>query len=195
MSLVEVRLQGEAGKKFGRIWNVHARNPGHALRIINANTGGQLMTWIRAKASKYTHYKIQCEYEDGRKAFLDDNTYQLDWGKVKRVRYTPVVVGASGVVKAVVGVVLIVGGVYFNQPWAIQMGTALVMGGISEMLAPKPKKGSSSDKRTSHYFNGTEQTQEQGAPIQLIYGRCLVSGFPISVSMEVEQRLSGYVKP
>ncbi|MDR8084817.1 tail assembly protein, partial [Acinetobacter baumannii] len=38
-------------------------------------------------------------------------------------------------------------------------------------------------------FNGTEQTEVQGGPIQLIYGRCLVQGTPISVAMSIDQLL------
>lgn len=191
MSLIEVRLQGELGKKFGRTWNISARDPNHALRIINANTGGNLMSWIRSKASRFTHYKIICEYKDGRKEAVSEDSYGLQWGDVKRVRFTPVIVGAGGkvggIIQTVVGVVLVVAGLMTgNYPMALQ-GAAMLFGGISQLLAPKVKK--EDNRRTSHYFNGTEQTQEQGAPVQLIYGRCKVSGFPISVATTVDQRI------
>lgn len=188
--LVEVCLQGELGKQFGRKWNISARSPSHALRIINANTGGRLLAWIRTKASRFAHYKVICEHKNGKTEVLSDENYELVSGDIKRIRFTPVILGAGGksggIIQTVVGVVLIVVGCYTGQPGLVVQGAMMVFGGISQLLAPKAKKG---DKRTSHYFNGTEQTQEQGAPIQLIYGRCLVSGFAISVSTTVDQLL------
>ena len=190
--LVEVCLHGEMGKKFGRKWNVAARNPSHALRIINANVGGSLLGWIRSKASKFTHYKVVCEYEDGTKETLSEENYELERGRIKRMRFTPVIEGAGGgksggIVQTIIGVVLIVVGIYTSNPALVMQGAMMVFGGISQLLAPKAKKG---DRKTSHYFNGTTQTQEQGAPIQLVYGRCLVSGSPISVSMTVDQLIT-----
>lgn len=189
--LVEVCLQGELGKQFGRKWNIAARSPSHALRIINANTGGKLLNWVRGKASRFTHYKVVCERNDGTTQVLSDDSYELVNGDVKRIRFTPVIFGAGGknggILQTVIGVVLVVAGFYTGQPGLVAQGAMMVFGGIAQLLAPKARKG---DRRTSHYFNGTEQTQEQGAPVQLIYGRCLVSGFPISVSTTVDQLLS-----
>lgn len=184
--LVEVCLQGELGKKFGRTWNLAARNPNHALRLIDANTDGSLLNWIRQKASRFAHYRVVCEYEDGRKETLSEDSYELERGKIKRIRFTPVISGAGkgGILQIVVGVVMIVGGLMTDNPLIALNGAMMLFGGISQMLAPKPRKGS---RKTSHYFNGTEQTQEQGAPVPLIYGRCLVSGFPISVATTVDQ--------
>lgn len=191
--LVDVYLHGELGKKYGRKWSVAARTPSHALRIINANTGSSLLSWIREKASKYTHYGVICEFKDGTKRQLSDDDYELVHGELKSVRFVPVTHGAgskvSGIIQTVVGVVLIVVGVYTRNPALIMQGAAMVIGGISMLLAPKPKKNGDSDRRTSHYFNGTEQTEIQGGPIQLIYGRCLVQGTPISVAMTVDQLL------
>ena len=191
--LVDVYLHGELGRKFGREWKLSARSPSHALRLIEANSKG-LLDWIRSKASKYTHYSVICEFKDGTRKRLTDEDYLLNQGNLKRLHFAPVTIGAGGknggIIRAVVGAVMIVAGAYFGQGWAVQMGVGLMVGGIAEMLAPKPKKQDGADRRTSHYFNGTEQTESQGAPIQLIYGRCLVQGVPISVSTTVDQLLT-----
>lgn len=193
--LVEVYLHGALGKKYGRKWSIAARTPSHALRIINANTGNSLLTWIREKASTYTHYGVVCEFKDGTKRQLSEDDFQLAQGDLKSVRFVPVTMGAgskfAGIFQTVVGVVLIVAGFYSSNPALILQGAAMLIGGISQLLAPKPKKGGESERRTSHYFNGTEQTEVQGGPIQLIYGRCLVQGTPISVAMTVDQLLIG----
>ncbi len=186
--LVEVLLHGELGKKFGRKWELAAKSPNHAFRLINANTG-TLLSWLREKASKYTLYRVVCEYQDGSKKVLSEQDYEMQQHKpLKRIRFTPVIVGAGGdggLINVIIGVALIVVGIFTN-PALIFMGASMLFGGISQMLAPKKKLG---DRRTSHYFNGTEQTYQQGAPVQLIYGRCLVSGQPISVESSIDQVL------
>ena len=191
--LVSVNLHGEMGKLFGEKWNLAARSPSHALRLINANKNG-LLNWIQSKASEYKHYIVLCEFKDGTKRRLSDEDYLLNQGNLKAIHFTPVIQGAggsvSGILQAVVGVAFIAIGAFAGQPWLAAMGGSLLLGGISQLLAPKVKTNSDSEKRTSHYFNGTEQVETQGAPIQLIYGRCLVQGAPISVSTTVDQLLT-----
>ncbi|WP_038345706.1 tail assembly protein [Acinetobacter sp. A47] len=191
--MLNVYLHGEMGKLFGKEWTLAARSPSHALRLIEANSKG-LLDWLRSKASKYTHYAVVCEFKDGSRKSLNDEDYLLNQGNLKSIHFTPVTIGAggkaSGLIKTVVGVALMVYAFYGGGPAAFMNGAAMAFGGISELLAPKPKKKAGNDRRTSHYFNGTEQTESQGAPIQLIYGRCLVQGTPISVSTNVDQLLT-----
>lgn len=194
--MLNVYLHGEMGKLFGKEWTLAARSPSHALRLIEANSKG-LLDWIRSKASKYTHYAVICEFKDGSRRRLTDDDYLFNQGNLKSIHFTPVTIGAggksSGIIKSVVGVVMIVVGVFsaaYGGGGMIMSGIGMLAGGISELLAPKPKQRGATDRRTSHYFNGTEQTESQGAPIQLIYGRCLVQGTPISVSTNVDQLLT-----
>lgn len=190
--LVNVVLHGELGKLYGKNWELAVRSPSHALRLINANTSGKALRWIRSNASKYTHYGVICEYLDGTKKQLSEDDYELERPSLKSIHFTPIIKGASGkaaaIFQSIVGVVLIVVGAYTQQPGLILSGASMLVGGISQLLAPKVKKSDSS-RRTSHYFNGTEQTEVQGGPIQLIYGRCLVQGAPISVATTVDQLL------
>ncbi|EPJ5187961.1 tail assembly protein [Acinetobacter baumannii] len=187
--LVDVYLHGELGKKFGKKWSVAARGPSHALRLINANTSGSLVNWLREKAAKFAHYRVLCEFQDGTKRQLSDEDFGLVHGELKTIRFVPVVVGAggNGVLQTVVGVVLLVASIWY--PALLPTAFGMLAGGISQLLAPKPKKNGESQRRTSHYFNGTEQTEVQGGPIKLIYGRCLVQGTPISVAMSIDQLL------
>lgn len=85
----------------------------------------------------------------------------------------PHVAGASGVVRAIIGVILVVVGLFFNQPWLVNIGASMALGGVVEILT-KPKVGGpqqkQEDKGTAVY-NGALNVTSQGGPVPLIYGR------------------------
>lgn len=187
-----VILEGVMGKALGREWKFqNIRSARHALSMIEANTG-KALKWVRDNLKAYSSYRVICEYEDGRKEELESQSYaEMTQRGACVMRFVPVITGASGVVKVVVGVVMIAAGVVFGQPWAVKLGAALALGGVAQMLAPKPKaqSGSEGESRNSHYFSGAANVTEQGRPVQLIYGRCLVGSQAISAAITVDQLL------
>lgn len=99
-------------------------------------------------------------------------------GSTVEIWLCPAVKAKSGVVRTIIGVVLIVVGVFTTWlgglgTYAIQAGIGLVLGGVAEMLAPKPKKGTTEQagNNASFLFNGTVNVTEQGGPVPVIYGR------------------------
>lgn len=179
------------GKKFGKSWNLAVSSPGEALRMIEANKPG-LRSWIIQNKEKYDAYRVVCTYEDGREEFLDDESYLLERGGLKSIRFTPTVSGASGVVRAIVGVVLIVVGSFTSNPFLIKIGASLVLSGIIEALSPRPKnKDGDGNTVNSYYFDGPVNTDTQGAAVPLIYGRVLAGSRPVSASISVDELMSG----
>lgn len=188
--LTKVILEGPMGKAFGREWELMVNSPNEALRMIDANTPGVFL-WIKTNLQKYSHYRVICEYEDGRVEHLNEDDYRLE-RKCKSIRFVPVVSGAGGgVFQAIIGIVLIVVGVIFEQPWMIAMGAGMLIGGVAAMLAPKPKLNQDQQTErkdsTSYYFDGPANTTMQGVPVQLIYGKCLVGSHSISAAVTVDQ--------
>jgi len=94
-------------------------------------------------------------------------------GNTIEIWFAPAVKALSAVVRIVVGVVLIVAGIFFKMPFLVKMGAMLVLGGVSELLAPKPSVGqqSQSGQNPSFLFNGTVNVTEQGGPVPIVYGR------------------------
>jgi predicted phage tail protein len=97
------------------------------------------------------------------------------------IRIAPVLVGAKrgGVLQTIVGVVLIVVGVWMNvvAPGSgaafVNLGISMAIGGVAQMLAPKPKglgAKDSPENAPSYSMNGTVNTQAQGNPVPLAYG-------------------------
>ncbi len=185
--LTKVRLDGVMGKKFGKHWELDVSSPAEALRMIEANKPG-LKNWITGNLEKYAAYRVICTYDDGREEALEDATYVASRANLVSVRFTPTVVGASGAVKIVVGAVMIAAS-FIPGPWSpylFQIGVALVLGGVVELLSPRPKKDDKS-QLTSFYFDGPANTEQQGSPVPLIYGRMLVGSHPISASISVDE--------
>lgn len=186
-----VILEGPMGKALGREWKFqNIRSARHAISMVNANTG-KAFAWVRDNLKKYANYRVLLEYEDGRKADLDTREFtDMKQRGLKTLRFVPMVAGASGVARVVVGVVLMVASIWVG-PWAFTAGASLALGGVAELLSPKPKKqaASESSNTNSHYFNGAANVTDQGSPVQLIYGRCKVGSQAISASMTVDQLL------
>ena len=177
------------GKHFGKSWDLAVSSPAEALRMIEANKPG-LRAWIINNREKYDAYKVLCVYDDGREELLDDETFVLERHKLKQIRFTPVVSGASAVAKIVVGAVLIAANFLtgFNNPYLYKIGAALILGGIVEALSPRPKtKNQDGENINTYYFDGPANTDEQGAAVPLIYGRVIAGSRPISASISVDE--------
>jgi predicted phage tail protein len=178
------------GKRFGKNWEFEITSPHEALRMINANSPG-LFAWIKNNLQKYDRYKVIVEFESGIKEELETESYHLERRKLKSVRFTPVVQGAGNAFRIVLGAILIIGGTFFGQPWAAKIGWSLIVGGVIGLLTPVPKKQQQSvnEDKTSYYFDGPVNTEQQGVPVQVTYGKVLVGSHIISAKITVDQLL------
>lgn len=184
--LTKVRLDGVMGKKFGKDWELDVTSPSEALRMIEANRPG-LRSWIIQNREKYNAYRIVCTFDDGREEELEDSTYVATRTNLVSIRFTPTVAGASGIVKVFVGVVMVVVGTVWEQPWLIKMGAAMILGGVVQMLTFQPKKEPDKEGPGSNYFDGPANTERQGNPVPLIYGRVMTGSHPISASISIDE--------
>lgn len=129
----------------------------------------------------------------------EDETYITDEMGAERnmpedceVHITPVVEGSGRFGQIILGIVLIVVGVYFNQPWLWQAGVGLVIGGVAQLLMPTPKiddytKADRAENQPNFVFNGAVNTYEQGGPVPLVYGRTKAGSVVISAGFTIEQ--------
>ena len=187
--LTKVRLKGVMGKKFGEEWELAVSSPAEALRLIEANEPG-VEAWIANNAETYAHYRVTVVYADDREEDLSDNDYPMLRNGLKEIIFEPIVQGASGIVRAIVGVVAMVAGFVFGNPYLFKFGAAMFMSGVVELLSPRPKTRNQDDSGSSesYYFNGPVNTQRQGNPVPLIYGkRVLVGSQPISASISIDE--------
>lgn len=188
-----VILEGAIGKEFGREWDLEANSVPEALRIIDANRPG-LFNWIKSSLDTFPRYKVLCEYEDGRVEELDNDTL---WSQRQpsKVFVVPVIEGASGETRFVIGAVLAVVG--YSMGWTGigmvvgNIGVSLMLGSVVEALTPKSTQDSSAQRKdkTSYYFDGPVNTSIQGVPVPLIYGQIRSGSHAISASLTIDQLL------
>ena len=74
------------------------------------------------------------------------------------------------------------------------IGAALIIGGIAQALSPSAvnstatfERGRDAAKFESFTFSGIVNTEKQGLPVPVIYGRCFTGSSVISVGIDVDQ--------
>ena len=129
------------------------------------------------------------------------------------ISIVPVISGAGGGSKLLLGAALI-GGAFLFTPLsmgsffspivapgsfaaampitkaALALGGALVLSGVSDMLFPVPKPKefkSEQDPQLSFSFSGTQNTSRAGTPVPIVYGEIVTGSVVISGAIDTQQ--------
>jgi predicted phage tail protein len=179
--LVKVKLYGYL-RKFGKEFELAVKSPAEAVRALCIMVPG-----FKAFLQNAEHRGITFAVFNGKRNITKE---ELTLGAKPEIRIATVIAGRkSGLLQTIVGIVLIVVGVVFEQPWMIKMGAALVIGGILQMMSPQPsllEKGEDADNRSSYAFGGPVNTTAQGNPIGILYGEREIGGAVISAGIFAE---------
>lgn len=193
--LTKVILDGAAGKKFGRVWELEVSSVREAVRLIDVNKPG-FISWVSENLDKYPRYKVIVKRRSGQKEHLGEKELEMSMS-VQEIRIVPVIAGAGGVAQTVGGLALVAIGALITPafptlgPALVNAGVAIALGGIIASLTSVPLRDQQSQQerkdRTSYYFDGPVNTSAQGVPVPLIYGRCLVGSQVVSASVTIDQ--------
>lgn len=192
--LVHVQLGGPMAKHFGRHWHLKVRNTKQALDLIEANRPG-FKAWMKRNLKTYDKYHIQITNKQGYKWSVDESEYQMmgQSDNIVKIRITPVPRGSGGSAfgwfQTVVGAALLVVSAVM-MPALAPLGLSLMMGGIAQIISPQATNESvrQADNSDSFYFDGPQNTTNQGNPVQLIYGEeILVGSQVVSSSITIDQ--------
>ena len=199
--LVHVQLGGAMAKHFGRHWHLKVRNTKQAIDLIEANRPG-FKAWIKRNMNTYDKYHIQITNKQGHKWSMDETEYQMmgESDNISRIRITPVPRGSGGSgfgwFQTLVGAAMVVVGAFTSVVTGgaasalVAGGLSLMMGGISMLLSPQAANSSvrQADNTESFYFDGPQNTTNQGNPVQLISGdEVLVGSQVVSSSITIDQ--------
>ncbi|MEQ4694015.1 tail assembly protein [Providencia manganoxydans] len=196
--LVTFEFGGVLGKKFGKVHNIACGTVKHGLSIINANRCG-LIHWMKSNAAKYQKYHIRVTRSNGSVRDMSETEYQMENnGDMTHVYITPIYRGAGGKImssiQTAVGVALMIAAATGSGPfsWPLMIaGASMLASGVIGLLSkqPKPITVSGNDSRkNSTYFDGPQNTTEQGSAVPLIYGdEILVGSQLVSLKLSVEQ--------
>lgn len=192
-----VILQGQLGKKFGRRHLLDVKTAGEAVRALIANFPAIERHFIDAKCLGYRVKLHDTPLQDVREL------HQPVGGGT--ITITPVISGAGrGFGQILLGAALIFAATFNPLAFfggsalltgvigkaAVSIGVSLVLGGVSQMLAPPPKSDGPKEKpenQPSYVFNGAVNTTAQGQAVPVGYGRLLVGGAVISAGISTEE--------
>ena len=179
----EVRLYGELGRRFGRVHRFAVSNAAEAVRALRAN----FPTFEREFLQVAERYRIIV----GRKRLSEGEELRDPSGEKDVIRIIPWVQGAKrgGVFQTILGIVVLAVGLYFGNPYLTQLGTALILGGVAQMLTPTPKlaAGTSAEEKRSAVFTGPANTVAQGNPVPVGYGCMIIGSSVISAGLTTRE--------
>lgn len=179
--LKTIRLRGVLGATFGRIHRLAVSSPAEAVRALCVTKPGFEKFLMEAKDNG-----LGFAVFIGKRNLREDQL--LDLNGREEIRIAPMLLGAKrgGVLQIILGVVLIAVGIYMVGAFGwtgiggkiggymIGMGISMIVGGVMQMLAPRPKGKSTGDKpenTPSYAFNGSVNTMAQGYPVPVAYGQ------------------------
>jgi predicted phage tail protein len=192
--LTTIHLGGALGKRFGEIWRLRVSSPAEALRAIDTNTRGAFLAYLGG-AGKAKYYKVALGRKD---QLLGAEEVGHRSGTVDIYVWPTIKARNSGVGKIIAGIALLAlviwnpaglfyvaanattaGGLTVLGDVTVAVGTSLLLGGISQLLAPHPNQNQG--ELNSNNFQGTIAAGQQGGSVPVVYGKALVSPIPVSI--------------
>lgn len=207
--MVTIRLLGEAGRRYGRRFQLAVKTPAEAVRALCLQIPG-LRQYLLESGDKGIEWRVVTDHSEG----LDED--QLLWPMSKRLVLAPLPAGRGGAGKIIAGVALIgvavllgpigaplfygaaaAGGVIggFAAGAVASIGLSLVFGGVAELLTPTPKlpsfKGRDRDEQQNSFtFDKSNANTVQGEVVPVLYGERIIGSLPVlSFGLELQNYL------
>lgn len=196
-----IKLYGALGARFGRVHFLAVNSVAEACRALGVLFPGFDQFMAESRDNGMAFAVFHGKRNIGREEFNDPP------GR-SEIRIAPMIQGSkrAGGLQTVIGVVLIAVASYFtagaaaggttlfgtaSAAWSVvgAVGISLAIGGVAQMVAGTPKglgSQDSADNKPSYGFNGPVNTQAQGNPVPLGYGRMIVGSAVISAGIYAE---------
>lgn len=181
----KVRLLGELGKKFGKVFTLDVKDPAEAIRALCVNFP-EFRQFVSSSEERNVGYRVIVGNEERDLEGLHEPAGKSD------IKIVPVLMGAGGDFgQIIIGSLLIAGSFIPGNPFSSYMlnaGVAMVLGGVVQMLTPVPDTPDVEgvENRPSYIFNGSVNTSAQGYPVPVGYGRMIVGSAVISAGIDTD---------
>lgn len=201
MAMVEVKLLGELGRRFGRSYQFAANSPKEIISALSNQLAG------------FKDYLTNAHENGIAFRLIDDDDEGMAYENVlmpcRRLIIAPVVTGSGAVGRILIGVALVAlafvsfggsvaagslfAGFAAGQGFALgsgilfTLGTSLILTGVSSLLTPAVRLDnatSDSERKDSFLFDRAAELTSQGAPVPILYGRFL-AGSPLIISSAI----------
>ena len=207
--MVTIRLLGEAGRRYGRRFQLAVKTPAEAVRALCLQIPG-LRQYLLESGDKGIEWRVVTDHSEG----LDED--QLLWPMSKRLVLAPLPAGRGGSAgKIVAGVALVafailaapigggflglgagafgstaagaVSGFTLGAAASVAVGSiglAMVFSGVADLLTPTPKlpsfKGRDRDEQQNSFtFDKSNANTVQGEVVPVLYGERIVGSLPV----------------
>jgi predicted phage tail protein len=210
--MVTIRLLGEAGRRFGRRFQLAVKTPAEALRALCVQIP-ELRRYLLESGENGINWRVVTDHALG----LDED--QLLWPMSKRMVLAPIPSGRGAVGRIVAGVALVAAAILFAPgaalagglftlgaqavPIVAGIGLSFIFGGVAELLTPTPKMptadnvgGASttgrdqSDQLKSFTFDKSNANTLQGEVVPVLYGERIIGKLPVlSFGLELQNYL------
>lgn len=179
--LVQVRLHGRLGERFGRVHHLAVETAAEAVRALCVLCKGF------AEAVRVHERGFRVRVGEGERAsWRDERTLQLGIGQAQRIDIVPVIHGRkrNGWGQVIVGAIIAAVSYYYGFQPGVQFGVSLMLGGAVALLTPMPKGSDSKAAReASGQIDGPGNITSAGGPVPLVIGRMLVGSVTISAGI------------
>lgn len=197
-----VRLYGTLGARFGRVHRLVVNSAAEAVRALSVQLPGFERFFYEAKDRGVVFAVFH-----GRRNIGQDELGHPP-GRAE-IRIAPVIAGSkrAGMMQTVIGVALIAvatlatagvagagfAGIGAGGIWGTvgALGISMAISGVAQMVTKQPTGLDASDKadnQPSYSFNGPVNTQAQGNPVPLLYGRMIVGSAVLSAGIYAEDK-------
>ncbi|MDT3716207.1 tail assembly protein [Pseudomonas soli] len=185
--MTTIKLSGSLAQKFGRTHHrqLDSGDTWEVFKALKATLAG-FEEEIRRLDGMGLRFAV---FRNRQNVGLDD----FERGGVRELRIVPVIGGSKrgGLLQTIVGVVMVVAGAVTGQAWAMQIGAAMALGGVIQMLSPQAKGLSQSaapENRPSYAFGSANNTTASGNPVPICIGERRWGGAIISASIYAEDK-------
>ena len=193
MALIEVKLLGELGRRFGRQYSFVADSPREVMSALCNQLEG------------FKQYMSTAHENGVGFRLVNDDPYGMDYDNVmmgcNRLIIAPIVSGAGTVGRILIGVALVglafvsFGGAFagFAAAKGFALGSGLLFSsglslnltGVASLLTPAVQTPSSDTQRKDSFlFDRAAELTTQGNPVPILYGRFLAAS-PLIISSAI----------
>ena len=197
--LIEVKLLGELGRRFGRSYSFVASSPKEIISALSHQIEG-FKEYLREAHENGIGFRLVDGDADGM-------SYEDAMMGCKQLIIAPIVTGGGAVGRILLGVALIAlafipgvgwaaaaaatatkaatvagftlaGGILFN------LGVSLVLTGVASLLTPPVEQPRETERKDSFLFDRATELTTQGQPVPLLYGKFLAAS-PLIISSAI----------
>ena len=198
----KIRLHGQLGEAVGKEWDLLISSVAEAMNAIESLSKRKLFKHLLEEEKRHVRYKVyinekEVEFDDDYENIekIAETEVCMEFDNLESIDIVPVLEGADDALNIIMGAALILSvfTVFAGAAFAVKAaifaaGAALLASGIMAMLAKPPTldppKNIELKGATSYLFQGTINTNKEGNPVPIIYGRLPVGSYVLESNYE-----------